>query len=479
MRYLVLSVSHNHWQQTVLIDHTLNLLESGHEVHWVQVSYFGYSSWDSPFSSFLNNLVNIRRFSKIARQVEANPRFTFEFKNLVDHPFLAESFQIVGEEAQRAVNEEVVTLLRDSQPCTSHTRKLKQHLLTKFNLAKEFFLKTIEASNADLVIIFNGRFLLERSAWLASKLCSKKVIFIERFSAEWGNRYYEFHHPVHSVSDRSIAMIEYPQSLRDSLNVTKIVGEEWFLNRRLALTQKFTSNQTAQFTRPDWATNVISFFHSSEDELFVSDLADSSWSSQFEVIKCLIEICNTHPGYLLVVRLHPNLLNKSERELRKWNHFARSFTALNIRFLMPSDAVNSYSLVGESDFVVTSGSTIGVEAVHMRKPSLLCGLAFHQDMGMLEIVGNPESLKLSLSKHYPSSILELRAELSLKYAVFLAQAGIRVKNLVNFGDSDIQDPWFEYSGIKLRPFRLASLIKRIESACYFRFQLARFCKCIS
>jgi len=479
MRYLVLSLGHNHWQQTVLIDHTLNLLESGHEVHWVQVSYFGYSSWDTPISSFLNNSVNIRRFSKIARRIETNSNFTFEFRSLGNQLFSTTSLQKVSEGAQGAVKEEIVTILRDSLPCGKHTKRLRKHLHTKFNQANQLFLQIIKARAADSVVIFNGRFLLERSAWLASMECSKNVVFIERFSAQWGNRYYVFHHPVHSVKERSFAMMEYPKSLQDSLDVTRGVGEEWFSNRRLALTQKFTSNQTVQFTRPEWATNVISFFHSSEDELFVSDLSDSSWTSQFEVIKCLMEICNSQPGRHLVVRLHPNLLNKSKRELRKWDEFARNSSAFNIQFLMPSDEVNSYSLVDESDFVVTSGSTIGVEAVYARKPSLLCGLAFHRDMGMLEVVGNSEALKLCLSKSYPSPILESRAEISLKYALFLSRAGIRIKNLNHFGNPNIQDPWFEYAGIKLKPFRLASLIRKIESMCYSKFQVARNCKCIS
>jgi hypothetical protein len=477
MRYLVLSIGHNHWQQTVLVDHTLNLLESGHEVHWVQVSYFGYSSWDEPISLLLNNFVNRGKISRIARLLRAYPKFSIEFRCLTKYPILTTSKFLNDYETQGAVKEEIVTILRDSLPCGRHTQKLNKHLSTKFDLSQQFFIQIIKSTDPDYVVIFNGRFLLERSAWLASLKNSKNVIFIERFSAQWSDRYYEFHHPVHSVSDRSLAMMLYPESQEGVLNSANAVGREWFSNRRLALTQKFTSHQTVQFTRPDWATTLISFFHSSEDELFVSDLSDSSWVSQFEVIKSLVEICNSRPGHLLVVRLHPNLLNKSNRELKKWYVFAGVFTADNVKFLMPNDDVNSYSVVDKSDYVVTSGSTIGVEAVYMRKPSLLCGLAFHQDMGMLEIVSNPEALGLSLSKKYPSELLESRAEISLKYAFFLAQAGIRVKNLNKVGSAEIQDPWFEYYGVKLKPFRLVSLIKKIESSFYSKFQISRNCNC--
>ncbi len=477
MRYLVLSLGHNHWQQTVLIDHTLNLLESGHEVHWVQVSYFGYSLWDDPISSLLNNFVNRGRISRIARQLKANPNFSIAFRSLTEYPSVTSSKLLDDIEAQSAVKEEIVTVLRDSLPCGYHTQRLNKYLGKKFRLSQQFFVQIIKSEDPDYVVIFNGRFLLERSAWLASIKNSKKVIFIERFSAQWSDRYYEFHHPVHSVSDRSLAMMLYPESQEGALVSVNLVGKEWFSNRRLALTQKFTSNQTVEFTRPEWATTLISFFHSSEDELFVSDLSDSSWGSQFEVIKRLVEICNSRPGHLLVVRLHPNLLNKSKRELKKWYKFAGIFTAGNVKFLMPSDEVNSYSVVDKSDYVVTSGSTIGVEAVYMRKPSLLCGLAFHQDMGMLEIVNNPEALGVALTKEYPPALLESRAEISLKYAFFLAQAGIKVKSLNKVGSADIQDPWFEYRGVKLRPFRPASLIKKIEASFYSKFQVSRNCNC--
>lgn len=477
MRYLVVSIGHNHWQQTVLIDHTLNLLESGHEVHWVQVSYFGYSLWDEPISLLLNNFVNKWKISRIARQLRTNSKFSIEFRSFTKYPLLKPSKLLDDSEVQGAVKEEIVTILRDSLPCGHHTQRLNKYLSAKFRLSQQFFIEILRSTDPDYVVIFNGRFLLERSAWLAAINNSKKIIFIERFSAQWSDRYYEFHHPVHSVSDRSLAMMLYPDSQEGALNSANLVGQEWFSNRRLALTQKFTSKQTVQFTRPDWATTLISFFHSSEDELFVSDLSDSSWGSQFEVIKFLVEICNSRPGHLLVVRLHPNLLNKSRRELKKWYDFAGIFAADNVKFLMPSDEVNSYSVVDKSDYVVTSGSTIGVEAVYMRKPSLLCGLAFHQDMGMLEIVNNPEALGSALTKKYPSALLESRAEISLKYAFFLAQAGIRVKNLTMVGSADIQDPWFEYLGVKLRPFRLASLIKKIETSFYSKFQISRNCNC--
>ncbi len=477
MRYLVISIGHNHWQQSVLIDHTLNLLESGHEVHWLQVSYFGYSLWEDPISLLLNNFVNRWKISRIARQLRANSKFSIEFRSLTKYPLLTSSKLLIDNEAQGTVKEEIVTILRDSLPCGHHTKRLNKYLSAKFRLSQQFFIEFIKSTDPDYVVIFNGRFLLERSAWLASVNNSKKVIFIERFSAQWSDRYYEFHHPVHSVSDRSLAMMRYLESQEGALNSANLVGREWFSNRRLALTQKFTSNQTVQFTRPDWATTLISFFHSSEDELFVSDLSDSSWGSQFEVINCLVEICNSRPGHLLVVRLHPNLLNKSRRELKKWYDFAGIFAAGNVKFLMPSDEINSYSVVDKSDYVVTSGSTIGVEAAYMRKPSLLCGLAFHQDMGMLEIVNNPEALGLALTKKYPSALLESRAEISLTYALFLAQAGIRVKNLNMVGSADIQDPWFEYLGVKLRPFRLASLIKKIETSFYSKFQISRNCNC--
>ena len=477
MKYLVLSISHNHWQQAVLIDHTLNLLDSGHEVRWVQVSYFGYSPWDDPISLFFNNFMNMRKISRIARQIGANPNFTFEWRSLVVHPFSVMSSPNMAHEVHGAVNEEVVTILRDSLPCERHSKKLKRHLSRKFHLANELFLKIIKAADPEIVIIFNGRFLLERSAWTASLECSKRVVFIERFSAQWGDRYYEFHHPVHSVSERSLAMLSYAELLKGAMHLPNSVGGKWFSDRRLALTQKFTSNQTFQFTRPDWATTVISFFHSSEDELFVSDLSDSSWASQFEVIRKLIEICNSRPGHLLVIRLHPNLLNKSKRELKKWNDFARFFSAPIIVFLMSRDRVNSYSLVDQSDFVVTSGSTIGVEAAYMRKPSILCGLAFHQDMGMLEIVRSSEELKSSLSKIYSPAVLESRADISLKYALFLARAGIKVKNLTVVGNPYIQDPWYEGFGVQFKPFRLASLIRKIESSCYSKFQIARTCNC--
>jgi hypothetical protein len=71
----------------------------------------------------------------------------------------------------------------------------------------------------------------------------------------------------------------------------------------------------------------------------------------------------------LVIRLHPNLLHKSRREIAKWLFFteklANDFSWIII--LRPASKINSYSLLHKCAGVITVGSTIGVEAAYLEK----------------------------------------------------------------------------------------------------------------
>ncbi len=271
--------------------------------------------------------------------------------------------------------------------------------------------------------------------------------------------------------------MEYPSTLEDGPALLKSLGKNWFLERQLALTQDFTASQNVNFKRPLEARVVVSFFHSSEDELFATDLASAEWETQFDVIETLINVCNSRAGYVLVVRLHPNLLNKSVREQFKWRSIARKFESDSVIFLMSNDPTNSYSLIRESDYVVTAGSTIGVEAAFMNKPSVLCGLAFHQEMNILEIAPNRNALERILSKVYSEQELMHKSQSALSYGFFLAHAGTKISYLTLRDNPNIQDPWFQYSEIVLKPFRLSSLFRRFEANLYAKFQIARRCNC--
>ena len=56
MKHLVFSLGNNHWQQAALVDYSVRLLEEGHSVHLVNLSYLDLASWSLPITTVTNFL---------------------------------------------------------------------------------------------------------------------------------------------------------------------------------------------------------------------------------------------------------------------------------------------------------------------------------------------------------------------------------------------------------------------------------------
>jgi hypothetical protein len=89
------------------------------------------------------------------------------------------------------------------------------------------------------------------------------------------------------------------------------------------------------------------------------------------------------------------------------------------------NSVSSYDLVRQAHGVITSGSTIGVEAVYLKKSSILIGDAFHKYMG---ITINPTSIReladlINHSTQITNSKKSFNA--ALRYGYFHSQGGLK------------------------------------------------------
>lgn len=124
------------------------------------------------------------------------------------------------------------------------------------------------------------------------------------------------------------------------------------LNKRLAVI--FTSS-------PDEIVGI-------SDELDKSDLGSQA-ASIAKAVKRLEEL-----NFEVIIRVHPNMINKS------WRMYLREtliLSKLTRTVILPLDQVNSYELIKMATIVITCGSTIGLEAVAMSKPTYLIGSSFY------------------------------------------------------------------------------------------------------
>jgi hypothetical protein len=172
------------------------------------------------------------------------------------------------------------------------------------------------------------------------------------------------------------------------------------------------------------------------------------WGDQQSIITKLEEIINKIPDLKLIVRLHPNLLSKHFYEQAHWQEFAKS---LECRVIYPDEPFDTYQLINDALFVVTCGSTTGIEASMMHKPSILLGQALHESLGATINVRS-ETEFYSVASKIINKQLDISGfvEQARKYAFWNSHAGINFKFNKIQGDALSQDPVLEVVGIKLQ-----------------------------
>jgi hypothetical protein len=275
------------------------------------------------------------------------------------------------------------------------------------------------------IVLFNGRFVEERAFWSAAKVLGCDVVFYETFIHTWTNRYFLFKEPTHAPNYRGRVMEEFGNVLVVSApEIFESSAIEFFESRALGGNNQFTKFQEKK-TNFDSHLPIISFFHSSQDELVMVNLVDQFWSSQEMALQELVNLLDELGGHRLVIRIHPHLLHKAKEENIRWNLLGKSLTAKFdwITYIPAEDSANTYDLIRASKIVVTCASTVGVEASYLRKPSILLGRAFHEDMGITLVANSREQLRAFLISDFSDELLDRSRVQAMKYAAFLQLGG--------------------------------------------------------
>lgn len=282
----------------------------------------------------------------------------------------------------------MATILGESE-FTTHTRnKLLPRLITQY-VESYYLTKTlIQTNNIDTLLVFNGRFINENAAAAAAIEIGAKVIYYERPRL---NTYIASYHSPHSINGFSL-------ELRESLQNAKCedvvhVANEWYQKRIKRQDPEIIQFQTGWGN--DWPKfldnidgNLISIFPTSDDEFFgisedwdlPENITQRNWISDFARKA-------TSNGYLVVIRLHPNLLTKSKRLIKSWSDLEE---IQGVRLIMPNSEVDSYRLIEASDLVVTCGSTIAMEAGYLGASVLSIGSGIYDDLNAVRKEVDPD-----------------------------------------------------------------------------------------
>jgi CDP-glycerol glycerophosphotransferase (TagB/SpsB family) len=128
---------------------------------------------------------------------------------------------------------------------------------------------------------------------------------------------------------------------------------------------------------------------------------------------------------------------------------------------MPESPINTYDLLSKSDFIITFGSTIGVEASYFCKPSILASNAFHENLQIVKRVHTMQDIVDILNSKPNSSQLRSSYENALKYGLFYSNGGIHFRFLKK-ADLKEQDPSFAFENVRIGSWRIISFIRMIE-----------------
>ena len=252
-------------------------------------------------------------------------------------------------------------------------RRLRWQSRKIFSLATEL----IKKFSASEVFVENGRFAAPHATYLAALKKGAKPLFYEAFPLT--NTAAILDYRVHDRIERQRRALEATSMLQDSAikahakdALAKIRGGRGF-------------DSLWPESENEWKgqrDSLALFATSSSDETYSVDLDwnEASWGSQYEAFQAIwgkLKLRNLTP----VLRIHPNLLNKSpsaaHREIKEIRRFQRENPEFYI--VWPAMSVSTYDLISYSDVVVVENSTVGLEASAEGIP-VICSNSCHYDM---------------------------------------------------------------------------------------------------
>lgn len=365
------------------------------------------------------------------------------------------------QQAEIVAYQELISLTRNSKPCLRHNRRLFWKIRNLYISDYKFALRFLKEYKPTQVILFNGRFVEERAFWNAAKNLGLKVVFYETFIHSWTNRYFLFEEPTHSPAYRGQVMEKFGNDLAlSSPDKFDLVAKEFFEARALGEGNKFIEFQDSS-TNFDSDLPIVSFFHSSQDELIMVNLLDSFWTSQEMALQELVEQLNILGRHRLVIRIHPHLLHKAREEIIRWNNLGKMYSSKFdwVTYIPAESPANTYDLIRASKIVVTCASTVGVEASYLRKPSILLGRAFHEGMGITQVVNSRDQLRQYLTKAFSDETLDHAKMQAMKYGAFLQLGGQQFQHVTV---SALPRLTYRFNDVRISKSLVVRIIQHIE-----------------
>jgi hypothetical protein len=359
-----------------------------------------------------------------------------------------------------ALANEITTLTKNRDLDLSLNKRLIERLIQSYLQVYSATVLFITRHDIEQIQIFNGRFLHERAVWDAARSQNIDVVLFETTRS----RYFQRREGFHNRTNNQLVMLEHWNSSSDPLSKKLEVGARYFSELR-SVSNPF---RTEHSSKPRSTRPYFVYFSSSDDEAVgFWDEWNEGLGEQISCVLKLQAIFDTQDKIELIVRLHPNLVNKSEEQKFGWQAIRDTRST---KVIAAEDQASSYDLLDNSIGSITFGSTLGLESAFALKPSLLIADSGYDLLGVVDKAKNWKDVSDWILGGYKidENQLQERKSNSCIRGYFLATGGIdfRFSQLV-------EKSWgaweaISFDGMSLSTSKLNQIYKRIISRMKFR-----------
>jgi hypothetical protein len=284
----------------------------------------------------------------------------------------------------------------------------------------------IKKYNLTKIYAFNGRLSYTRGI-----LDAATAMNIDCYVHERGSNFDKYctfkNHTIHNIKQITERVREAWDMENDIVKKEKI-GSQFFKdseNNVGGSWSTFLDMQDPSLLPPNWDKTKynIALFTSSEDEFMSisSEWDNPFFKSQLEGLDFVSDFISKQDTIHLYIRVHPNTKHMAKDYIESLNKLSEYKNVTLIGF---DSSISSYQLLKHSNKIVSFGSTMGMEAVYRKKPSILLGKASYYYLKGPYIPADISEIEtLILDQNLPPA----SEEEAIKYGYFLKSFGINFK----------------------------------------------------
>jgi hypothetical protein len=365
-------------------------IDAGLAVSIVDLSHFTSRGRVQPFEMSLRRYIWKSRLSPMNKLIEECAQLKIDFiqiPSFVSKDHQEEAKKLAGllpnslNELEKwdlfkghlgpSLTSHLVTLISMNEELNpTKYRKFLEEQICHFLHIRDFLMSLLEKKTNPIISIFNGRLPSMAAGVAAGENVNSRILWHE--IGKTRDYYFLEDFSPHDRLRMQDAMSEF------SAEFTELqLSEIWkvFTEKRKVdlATNKFLSFQkvdTSGLSKVIPKSALI--LTSSPDETvgIGKSWLGVEWKNQYEALE-FAYLRLKELGFVVTVRLHPNITTKSWTEYFRG---IRAFRAYSQNVILPTDYINTYDLIDSSSIVVVWRSTTGLEANASGKPTFCLGL---------------------------------------------------------------------------------------------------------